>query len=234
MTKKLLTQVVAVLMCVVFPAAMMSAETTAAMIYVSGNAMVNGSAVRGTATLFTGDRLQVPNNASVTVASHGSSVLVAPGSSVVFGGQKILLYPRSAVAITTTAGMAAAVNQMTVAPAQNGTAKFQVTRVGGSVMVSAKEGTVAVVNGSAVNLVAAGSSMTLADPAPAPVAAPTPAPTPAPQKPGSIPTPGAGPAGAAVPTWAAYGLAIAAAVAASAAVIASSGPPASPVAPPIP
>jgi len=197
------------------------------MMYVSGNAMLNGAGVRGSAAIFAGDRLQVPNDTSVTVASHGSSVLVAPGSSVVFGGQKITLHPRSAVAITTTAGMAAAVNTLTVAPANNGTAKFQVARVGGSVLISAKEGILSIANGSAVNYVAAGSTMTVADPAPAPV----PSPVPAPQKPGSIPTPGAGPAAAALPTWLAYVLALGAVAAAAGAAIASSGPPASPVTP---
>lgn len=219
MQNKLFLQCVAVLLAVMVPAAMMSAETSAAMMYVSGNAVVNGSGVQGSAAIFSGDKLQVPNNASVTVASHGSSILVAPGSSVVFGGTRISLNNRSAVSITTTTGMAAVIDKMKIAPARNGSAKYQVARFSGAVVIAAKEGSVAIVNGSDARYLNAGETATIADPVPEP------------QKPGSIPTPGAGPAAAAMPTWLAYLLGLAALGAAAGFAIASTGPPASPVTP---
>lgn len=211
-------QFVACLMSVVLPLSIACADASGAMMFVRGRATLNGAAVQNSRAIFAGDRLQVPADSAVTLAAGGTSVTVAPGSSIVFAGNQVRLSNRSAVSITTTKGMAAVIATLKIAPA-GGKGKFQVARLGGMVIVAAKEGAVEIAGTGAMRTLAEGSSATLADPEPQP------------QKAGSIPTPGAGPGALAMPTWLAELLGLAAAGVAAYYVYVSTGPPSSPVHP---
>ena len=218
MTHRVVERVVACLMAVVLPVAIASADTQGAMMYISGRATLNGAGIQRTSAIFSGDKLQVPTDSSVTIASVGTSVIVAPGSSITFGGDEVRLDSRSAVSVTTSKGMAAIINKVKIVPA-SGTGKYQVARVGGMVVIAAKQGVVNVADGAMMRTVAEGASTTIADPEPMP------------QKPGSIPTPGAGPGAVAMPTWLAELLALAALGAAAGVAFATTGSPASPIHP---
>lgn len=218
MTHRVSVKVVACLMSVVLPVAIASADTQGAMMYVSGHATLNGTGILRTSAIFSGDKLQVPNDSSVTIASAGSSVIVAPGSSIVFAGDQVRLDGRSAISVTTSKGMAAVIDKVKIVPA-SGSGKYQVARVGGMVVIASKQGVIHVANGAMMRTVAEGASTTIADPDPMP------------QKPGSIPTPGAGPGAVSIPTWLAELLALAALGAAAGIAYATTGPPSSPVHP---
>lgn len=218
MTHRVVGKVMACLMSVVLPVAVACADTQGAMMYVSGHATLNGGGILRTSAIFSGDQLQVPTDSSVTIASAGSSVVVAPGSSIVFAGDQVRLDNRSAVSITTSKGMAAVINRLKIVPA-SGSGKYQVARVGGLVVIAAKQGVVNVADGAMMRTVAEGASTTIADPDPAP------------QKPGSIPTPGAGPGAISMPTWLAELLGLAALGVAAYFVYTTTGPPSSPTHP---
>ncbi|HEU5451492.1 MAG TPA: hypothetical protein VFU76_05875 [Terriglobales bacterium] len=218
MTHRVVGKFVACLMSVVLPVAIACADTQGAMMYVNGRATLNGNGILRTSAIFSGDKLQVPTDSSVTIASAGTSVIVAPGSSIEFGGDQVRLAGRSAVSITTSKGMAAVIDKVKIVPA-SGSGKYQVARVGGMVVIAAKQGVVNVADGAMMRTVAEGASTTITDPEPMP------------QKPGSIPTPGAGPGAVSMPTWLAELLALAALGAAAGVAYATTGSPSSPVHP---
>jgi hypothetical protein len=218
MTHRVVERVVACLMAVMLPVAIAAADTQGAMMYISGRATLNGAGIQRTSAIFSGDKLQVPTDSSVTIASVGTSVIVAPGSSITFAGNEVRLESRSAVSVTTSKGMAAMINKVKITPA-SGTGKYQVARFGGMVVIASKQGVVNVADGAMMRTVAEGASTTIADPDPAP------------QKPGAIPTPGAGPGAIAMPTWLAELLGLAAAGIAAYFVYSTTGPPSSPIHP---
>jgi ferric-dicitrate binding protein FerR (iron transport regulator) len=154
-------------MAVIVPGVMLAANMNSGMMYTSGPVLVNGAGVSRAATIFAGDRLQVPAQSAATITVKGSSVTVAPGSAITFGGDTIALEARSAVSISTTEGMAAQVRKLTIAPAAKSETKFQVVRLNGNVVISAKLGAVEIAYSTASKkTVEEGETATVPDPDP--------------------------------------------------------------------
>jgi hypothetical protein len=203
-------KIVAALMVVVFPLSMTAADMNAAFLHASGVVTLNGAQAPASTTVFAGDEIRTSKDSAVSLTLKGSNVLLSPQSAAVYQADAIEL-GAGTVVINTTQGMAARMRSVTVTPATQGTAKFQVTRAEGKVLIAALRGPVSVSDASGAKTVNEGSS----------VAVPVPEPTP--QAGG-----GAGGAGGGLSTAAL--VAIGAAVAAAAAVIAvtTSGEPSSP------
>jgi hypothetical protein len=207
---------IALLLAIMLPASSVMAESRGAMLFVSNSALVNGAPVSRASAVFSGDKLSVPANSSVTINAPGSSILVPALSNVTYNGDSIALDPQAAVAVTTTRGMVAQIGSIKISPARNASAKFQVARYNGQVFVAAKQGTVLIASSIGNRFLEAGKTTSLPDPNPQ---APVPA------------AKGASVQGSDMPTWVAVLIGVAAAGAAAGAVIATTGAPSTPAHP---
>ncbi len=133
-----LSKFVSVVLVVVFPAAMMFAETSGAMVYAQGTVSVNGSPVSNSTSLFSGDRVDTAAASMVTINQTGSSVAMNPNSSLRYEKSDVELV-RGTARVSTSNGMAARVDQLSISPKQKA-AKFEVARLDNKVLVTSREG----------------------------------------------------------------------------------------------
>ena len=89
-------------------------------------------------------------------------VLVMPNSSVQFKGNYLDM-GNGDVVVTTSKAMAVKVGKFTIAPAASQSAKFEVSHVGGMVVISARQGSVNISDGKNTETIPEGQQMTRAD-----------------------------------------------------------------------
>jgi len=118
----------------------------AAVLYASGKVQVNGADSRKITTLFSGDSIRTDADSVANIIAQGSSVLVMPSASVKFLGNAVEL-TQGGVAIATSAGMFAMAYGLTITPTAQTLSKFEVAEDEDSVVVAAREGSVAVSDG---------------------------------------------------------------------------------------
>ncbi len=161
MLRSSLRRILSVVLVVVFPAAMLMADSANAMLYVSGSAAVNGIAASRSTAIFNGDAIQTGNATAVTISSPGSTVLVPANSNVVYGRDAMIVNDGTIV-VNTTRGMRTQSSALTVTPAA-GNAKFQVTREKDVIVVAAMRGDVAVTGPAGTTILPEGKSETFPD-----------------------------------------------------------------------
>lgn len=149
------------IMVIAVPASMLSAETHAAMVFATGMASLNGAALRRTTAVFAGDTLETSKDSSLIINANGSSVRVGPASKVQFQGESIGI-ASGVTQVTTNTGMKVLAEGLSVIPTGR-TAKYQVTRGTGKVLIAALSGSVSVVNGRTSEVVAAGETKTFSE-----------------------------------------------------------------------
>lgn len=208
-------KVCAVMLAIVVPAAMMSAETQGGMLYATNSVILNGSEISRTAAILPGDKVTVPSNSSVTINLQGTSIFVGKNGSLVYTGKSVELAPQTAVSVNTRFGMVAEISGLKISPAMRGTAQYEVARFNGQVFVLAKQGALLLATDSGTRTIAEGTKTSVPDPAP--------------QKPGAAPTATTGVSG--LPTWVAGVIGLAAVGVAAGIGIAATRAPASPVTP---
>ena len=150
----------AVLSLVLFLAATLAAQTSGAMLYATGDVTLNGTAVQDASSVFNGDRLVTANSSMVSVNRSGSSVVVNPNSAIQYKKSAIALLDGTAQ-VSTVNGMSAEVGNVIVAP-KDQSAKFDVARINNQVVVTSRQGTVAVNDGSHTIVLQPGDHTTLA------------------------------------------------------------------------
>lgn len=165
MSNRWVGKFLAVVMAVILPASIMSAETHGAMLYTSSSAILNGTPVSRNTAVFAGDKIAVPAKSAVTISLTGSSILVPAESTVTFNGNSVSLEPQTAVAVTTTVGLAAQIGNIKIAPV-NKSGKFQVGRFDGKIFVAAKQGSVLIAGLTGNTVVPEGRTNIVADPEP--------------------------------------------------------------------
>jgi len=150
------------LLMVAFPAQMLAGESAAAMLYTSGSAWVNGTAVPKSAAMFEGDLLQTQTDSTANIQASGSSVLVQADSLVKFDGPAVEI-EHGGVRVTTSRGMEARAGDVTVKPAGNSWTEFQVVDVDGQVQIAANKGDVTVQDDQGTTTVSQGQQTTRDD-----------------------------------------------------------------------
>src|SRR5271163_5059366 len=144
MSQSRLRSAMCCLLTIQFPAqVMLAGETATAMLYTNGAAWLNGSEVPKSAAVFSGDMLQTRADATASIQSNGSSVMVLADSLVKFDGPDVEI-EHGAVRVTTSRGLAARAGDVTVKPAGNSWTEFQVKDVDGRVQIAANKGDVTV------------------------------------------------------------------------------------------
>jgi hypothetical protein len=147
------------ILIVVFPASMVMAYATAAMLRASGNVAVNGSPIEQATAIFPGDKVQTAANSIATLTNEGSSVTVPGNSSLVFSRSFVNVLCGTAL-VSTRRGMSVRVSNLLVQPARGAPARFQVTQNEGQLQIIAREGTLAIDNGATSSSLAPGRMLT--------------------------------------------------------------------------
>ena len=141
-------------------AAVLTAQTSGAMLYATGNVTLNGAAVADSSSIFAGDRLVTADSSMVSVNRNGSSVVVSPNSTVQYQKSAVEVIQGTAH-VSTINGMSAEVGQVTVTP-KDQSAKFDVVRSDNQVTVTSREGTVTIDDGGHKVMLRPGDHTTLA------------------------------------------------------------------------
>jgi hypothetical protein len=165
--KLIVRRLLAVAMALLFPLSAISADMHGAMLHVTKTGTVNGTGITRPTAILEGDKLQIPSDSSGSIAMSGTSVVIAPGSTLTYSNKFLELANISGVAVSTTVGTAVKIDKLTIAPAR-ATGKYHVARAGGEVLIAAKTGPVNIFDGTSTRTIAEGSTETVPDPAPAP------------------------------------------------------------------
>jgi hypothetical protein len=155
-----LQKVLAVVFLLLVPKFLFASDS--AMVITAGHAMVNGSVIPSSSALFDGDVIATAVASAATIDANGSMVLVMPNSSVQFKGNYLDM-GNGDVVVTTSKGMAVKVGKFTISPAATQSAKFEVSHVGGMVIISARQGSLNFSDGKNTETIAEGQQMTRAD-----------------------------------------------------------------------
>ena len=171
MTNRVVGKILACLLAVLLPAATMSAETHAAMMYATNAVALNGLAAERSSAIFSGDTIRTQSDGAVTITTQGSSVVVGPSSLLVYQGDAVRL-GSGLTMVTTEKRMKTQVQKLLVTPAAEGRSSYRVVRDNGKVLIAALHGSVRISDGSSEKMVAEGTATTVADPEPLPQATP--------------------------------------------------------------
>jgi len=155
-----LQKVLAIVFLLLVPKFLSASDS--AIVITAGHAMVNGSVIPSSSALFNGDVIATAVASAATIDANGSMVLVMPNSSVQFKGNYLDM-GNGDVVVTTSKGMAVKVGKFTISPAATQSAKFEVSHVGGMVIISARQGSVTLSDGNNTETIAEGQQMTRAD-----------------------------------------------------------------------
>src|SRR5438552_11350610 len=153
-------EVVSCVLLILLPASLLAADSTAAMLYTTGTAWVNGAHVpRASSAIFSGDMLQTRSDSVANINSAGSSITVLSNSLVQFEGSGVKI-EHGAVAVSTSKGMATTAGDVKVEPASSAWTEFNVTDVDGTVRIAARKGDVTVSDGKGSVTLAQGQETT--------------------------------------------------------------------------
>ena len=151
------------LLLATMPAALMGANSGAAMLYAQGIAWLNGASVPRTSAVFPGDLVQTKADAVVHINAAGSSVMVLSDSLVKYEGNMLSL-EHGAVAVATTKGMSIRAGEVNVEPAKpNNQTQYEIRDLNGTVEIKARVGDLRVSNGTETTTVAQGEQTTRDD-----------------------------------------------------------------------
>jgi hypothetical protein len=148
-------------MLLVFPASMMLAESQAAMAMVSGIAALNGSAMNGSTTIFSGDLLETGANSALTINANGSTILIGANSRIHYFGNSVELHLGS-TQVQTLKDLKVETESIKIEPNQT-SAKFRVERAPHVVVIAALEKELRVDNNGDSRVLPPGSTVTLVE-----------------------------------------------------------------------
>jgi hypothetical protein len=151
---------VSYVLLLLFPAAMFAADSSAAMLYTSGGAWVNGAHVpRSSSAIFSGDLLQTRYDSVANINEPGSAVAVQSDSLVQFEGMSVRI-EHGGVAVSTSKEMATTAGDVKVTPASDSWTEFDVVDVDGTVRIAARKGDLTIFDGKETVTLAQGQETT--------------------------------------------------------------------------
>jgi hypothetical protein len=174
MRKSFATKLLSIAMMLIFPAAMLVAETGNTMLYASGNVMLNGKEVSRSASVAAGDKIETAGTAATAVSTDGSKVVVSPYSAIRYQSEGVSVV-KGAAAITTSEGMPVQAAQITITP-KDKAATYEVARLDNNIVITSHTGALMITDAGKTSEMDAGSSSSRAAATPAPAPAPQAAP----------------------------------------------------------
>lgn len=147
---------IAVILLLVTPAAIAWAETGAAMLYAKGNVLLNSVNVARSSALFPGDTVETATASAVNINQNGSTITLDPNSTMRYEKYAIDVM-RGSARISTSAGIAAHVREITVSP-KDKAAKYDVALVDNKITIGSREGDLLISDAGRVSTLMAGNS----------------------------------------------------------------------------
>ncbi|MFB3916277.1 MAG: hypothetical protein ACE14M_06085 [Terriglobales bacterium] len=157
MTTNNLVRVVCWMMIVVFPASMIAADITPAMLRSTGTVKVNGRAVNWSSIAYVGDQIQTGRDSTATITVKGAVVSLPSDSGVVYAGNSIQMQQGRAL-VNTYKGLDGRLDKLTISPASQ-RAKYQMTRADGKMLIAAVEGSLSITDGTNTVLLTPGNAL---------------------------------------------------------------------------
>ena len=145
MLSKLMQKMLALLLTVVCPSAILMADRPSAMLQTSGAVKLNGTPTPHSISVFTGDLIDTADASVASVSRSGSSVVVDPSSSIRYHDDGIAIL-RGRVRVQTANGMTVHAGPISVIPATNG-ALFDVSSDGRTALITSREGPLTLTDG---------------------------------------------------------------------------------------
>lgn len=138
-------KLVAVLLMVVCPSAILMAERPSGMLQATGTVLLNGAPTPQSMSVFTGDRIDTADASVVSITRSGSSLVVDPNSSIRYQDDGFAILKGTA-RVRTSKGMTAHAGPVAVIPKGN-TALFDVSTDGKTALVTSREGGLTLTDG---------------------------------------------------------------------------------------
>jgi hypothetical protein len=138
-------KVVTVVLLLVCPSAIMMAERPTAMLYASGSVTLNGVPVANSTAVFDGDGIATAGASGVSINRSGSSLVVDPNSSIQYRDDGFSI-TKGVARVRTSTGMRAHWDSLSVIP-KTGTASFDVSTDGNTLLVSSRAGSLTLTDG---------------------------------------------------------------------------------------
>jgi len=123
------------------PVQLLGQESASGMVYANGSATVNGTEIPKSVAVFPGDMLETKPDASATIGTNGSSVMVFSDSRVKYDGSSVGV-DRGSVRVNTSSGFEAYACEVKARPVENTATQYQFTHNDGHVTVIATKGDV--------------------------------------------------------------------------------------------
>jgi hypothetical protein len=123
---------------VMLPAPLLGQDSERAMLHSDGGASLNGKAAPNSSAIFLHDRIETRPESTAKIDTEGSTITVLPRTVLVFEGEELIL-ERGGLQLNSARGMKVRVNCMTIIPLTQDWTRYDVSDVGGKVMVAAYE-----------------------------------------------------------------------------------------------
>jgi hypothetical protein len=141
MSQRAFLPVVSMALTLLVPVQLLGQESASGMVYANGSASVNGTEIPKSVVVFPGDKLETKADASATIGTNGSSVMVFSDSLVKYEGTSVEV-DRGSVRVNTSSGFEAYACQVKARPVDNSATQYQFTHNDGHVTVIATKGDV--------------------------------------------------------------------------------------------
>ena len=159
MTRPLYFRILSCMLAVVFPATLFAADSSAAMLYSHGTALLNGNSIARSSAIFSGDLVQTSRDSVANINATGSSVLVLNESLVQYEGSAVKL-EHGGVTISTSKLLKTHIGGVTVTPAAGVWTEFEVRDVDGKVEIAARKGDLTISDAKGTTTLAQGQQST--------------------------------------------------------------------------
>lgn len=139
-------KILASLLVVLFPSAVLMADRPSAMLVTSGTVRLNGTVSPQSTSLFTGDVIDTAADSVGSLSRSGSSVVVDPDSSIRYQDDGVSIL-KGMARVQTSKGMAAHAGPISVIPVTSD-ALFEVRTDGKTALIASREGALTLTDGT--------------------------------------------------------------------------------------
>jgi hypothetical protein len=141
MSQRVFLSAVSMALTLLVPIQLLGQESASGMVYANGSTTVNGTEIPKSVAVFPGDKLETKPDASATIGTNGSSVMVFSDSLVKYEGTSVGV-DRGSVRVNTSSGFEAYACEVKARPVDNSATQYQFTHNDGHVTVIAMKGDV--------------------------------------------------------------------------------------------
>lgn len=133
-----------------------------AMLYIKGQARVNGGSIPSSSAVFSGDIVQTDTDSEANINALGSNIVLTPGTVLVLEDNGVNL-DRGGITVVTARGATVHTGSITVMPAHSSSTQYEISNSGGTIHVVARKGDLTVSDASGSTQVNEGQETTRTD-----------------------------------------------------------------------